>query len=199
MIRAAASTPPLDRHYLSSMNLSRLLIVSLPLALLSGGWACKHNVATNISGVAAQTPLATPTDADPDLKLGSEIELRRIYSGCRGCGDYSVTLRRAAGDIFADASAIRTDLDTNKQRHGTLSAYYYNHLIQLIRSQGIFEMGDEYAMGWEDALVVKLSISIGDRRKIIRTANEGEVPLKLWGLYLAIDGAVAQTKWNDAK
>jgi hypothetical protein len=60
-------------------------------------------------------------------------------------------------------------------------------------------MDDQYAIGWEDALVVKLTISIGDRHKTIRTANEGEVPLKLWGLYLAIDGAVARTKWNDAK
>jgi hypothetical protein len=182
------------------MNVLRLLIVGFFFLIGSGGWACKHyRVTTNPPAVAVQAPLATPTDADPDLKLASEIELRRIYSGCRGCGDYSVTLRRAAGDIFADASAVRTDLNTNKQRRGTLSAYYYNHLIQLIESQGILEMGDQYAMGWEDALVVKMSISIGDRHKVIRTANEGEVPLKLWGLYLAIDGAVAQTKWNDAK
>src|SRR5436189_4318986 len=149
------------------MKLLRLLIVSLPLAFLSGGWGCKpHRVATNIPAVASPTPLAMPTDADPDLKLVSEIELRRTNSYCRGC-NYSVTLRRAAGDIFADASVIRTDLDTNKQRHGTLYFGYYNNLIQLIKSQGILEMADEYAMGTFDAQVVKLSISIGERRKII--------------------------------
>jgi hypothetical protein len=182
------------------MNILRMLIASLPLVLASGSSACKHSpVASNIPAVAAQTPLATATDADPDLKTAAEIELRRIYSGCRGCGDYSVILRRGAGDIFADASVVRTELDTKKQRTGTLSGYYYNHLVQLIKSQGIFDMDDQYAMGWEDALVVKLTISIGDRHKIIRTANEGEVPLKLWGLYMAIDGAVAQTKWHGAK
>jgi hypothetical protein len=44
-------------------------------------------------------------------------------------------------------------------------------------------------MGWFDSLVVKMNISIGDRHKAIQTSNEGEVPPKLWGLYMAIDGA----------
>jgi hypothetical protein len=181
-------------------NLLRPLIVSLFVAILWGGYACKtHRVATNIPAVATPSPLTMPTDDDPDLKLASEIELRRVYSNCRGCGDYSITLRRGAGDIHADASVNRTDLDTNRQRHGTLGAYYYKRLIQLIKSQGILEMEDKYAMGTFDATVVKLSISIGDRRKVILTADEGNVPLKLWGLYLALDGAVAQTEWNDAK
>jgi hypothetical protein len=181
-------------------NLPRPLIVSLFVAILWGGSACKtHRVANNIPAAATPSPLAMPTDDDPDLKLSSEIELRRVYSHCRGCGDYSITLRRATGDIFADASVIRTDLDTNRQRHGTLSSYYYTRLLQLIKSQGILEMDDKYAMGTFDATVVKLSISIGDRRKVILTADEGDVPLKLWGLYLAIDGAAAQTEWTEAK
>jgi hypothetical protein len=183
----------------SLMKDLRLLIVFLSFLIASCGCACKHSPPQSNMVKAAQSPLATPTDADPDLKTSSEIELRRINSGCEGCDDYSLTLRRNAGDIFADASVTRMTLQTQKQRTGTLSAYYYNHLIQLIKSEGIMDMDDQYAMGWVDALVVKLTISIGDRHKIIRTANEGKVPLKLWGLYLAIDGAVAQTKWNDAK
>jgi hypothetical protein len=142
---------------------------------------------------------STPTDDDPDLKLASEIRLERINSGCIDCDDHSLTLRRNAGDIFADAIVVRTNLHTKQQREGKLSAYYYNHLIQLIKSQGIMEMEDQYAMGWLDSLIVKMNISIGDRRKTIRTSSEGDVPLKLWGLYMAIDGAVARTKWNDAK
>jgi hypothetical protein len=180
------------------MNLLRVLIASLTLMVAFGGAACKRRPADSmISAVPA--PLATPTDAEPDLKPASEIELRRIYSGCRGCGDYSLTLRRGGGDIFADASVIRTELDTKKQRQGTLDGYYYNHLIQLIKSQGVFEMEDGYEMEWFDALVVRLNVSIGERHKTILTSNEGHVPLKLWGLYMAIDGAAAHTKWNDSK
>jgi hypothetical protein len=34
---------------------------------------------------------------------------------------------------------------------------------------------------------------------MIRTTSEGNVPLKLWGFYMAIDGAAAHIKWDDAK
>ena len=142
---------------------------------------------------------STPTDDDPDLKLASEIRLERIYSGCIDCDDHTLTLRRGAGDIFADATVVRTNLHTKQQRQGKLSAYYYNHLIGLIKSQGIMEMEDQYAMGWVDSLIVKMNISIGDRRKSIWTSSEGHVPHKLWGLYMAFDGAVAHTKWSDPK
>ena len=148
-----------------------------------------------------RTPsLPTPgSDSDPDLKLASQIQLERINSGCTDCDDHSITLRRGAGDTFADAIVIRTNLHTKQQREGKLSAYYYNHLIGLIKSQGVMEMDDQYAMRWEDSLIVRMNISIGNRHKTIRTSNEGEVPPKLWGLYMAIDGAIARTKWNDAK
>ena len=181
------------------MNLLLVLTVSLFFLIGSGGWACKYSQTRSNIANATPSPLPTPTDVDPNLKPSSEIELRRINSGCSNCDDHSLVLRRSGGDIFADASVIRTDLHTQKQRTGTLSAYYYNHLIQLEKSEGIFDMDDQYAMGWMDSLVVTLNVSIGDRRKTIRTSNEGEVPLKLWGFYMAIDGAVARTKWNDAK
>jgi hypothetical protein len=164
------------------------------MVLVSCVVACKQTPKTLNPSTAS-----TPTDDDPDLKLESEIQLERVYSGCIDCDDHSLTLRRSAGDTFADAIVVRTNLHTKQQREGKLSAYYYNHLIELIKLQGVMEMEDQYAMGWLDSLIVKMNISIGDRRKTIRTSNEGKVPLKLWGLYMAIDGAVAHTKWNDAK
>jgi hypothetical protein len=170
------------------MNLLRIIIVVLVVALL-GVTACKRS---------SKIPTAD-ANADPDLKLASEIELKRIHSGCIDCDDHTLTLRRGAGDIFADASVIRTNLHTKKQREGKLSAYYYNHLIELVKSQGVLNMNDEYAMGWLDSLIVTMRVSISNRQKTIRTSNEGEVPVQLWGIYMAVDGAVAYTKWSDAK
>lgn len=141
-------------------------------------------------------PLSFPED-DPVLQQPSEISLERIHSGCTDCNDHSLTLRRASGDKFAPAIVTNIDLHTKKQRQGELSAYYYNKLLQLINSQGFMEMNDEYAMNWADALIVRMSVSIGDKRKTIRTNNQGEVPPTLWGIYMAVDGAVAQTKWRD--
>ena len=183
------------RGCISTQNLLRVLMAGLLLVLLVGSACRKSQV---VSEVPAPTPLATPTDEEPDLKLASEIELRRIHSGCEGCDDHSLILRRDANNIFADAFVIRTDLNTKKQRTGTLYAYYYNHLIQLIKSESVLELDDEYAMNWVDSLIVTLKISIGDRHKMIRTTSEGDVPLKLWGFFMAVDGAAAHIKWNDA-
>ena len=137
------------------------------------------------------------SDSDPDLKLPSEIQLERVNHGCKDCDDHSITLRRDAGAIFADATVIRTNLPSKQQREGKLSAYYYNHLIALIKSQGVMDMDDTSAR--IDSLIVTMKISIGDRQKTIGPSSEGRVPPKLWGLYMAIDGAVAHTKWSDAK
>lgn len=180
------------------MNLLRVFIVGLVLVMLIGAACRKSQVVSEVAAPTAPTALPTPTDEEPDLKLASEIELRRIYSGCNGCDDHSLILRRDANSIFTDASVVRTNLNTKKQRTGTLYAYYYNHLIQLVKSESVFEMEDEYAMEWIDSLIVTLNISIGDRRKTIRTTSEGNVPLKLWGFYMAVDGAAAHIKWNDS-
>ena len=170
------------------MKLLRIAIVILSVGLLTT-IGCKRN--QNIRNADA--------DSDPDLKLASEIQLERVYSGCIDCDDHTLTLRRGAGDLFADATVIRTNLHTKQQREGKLSAYYYNHLIELIKSHGVMEMDDQYAMGWIDALIVRMTISIGDRHKTVRTSSEGKVPAKLWGFYMAIDGAATRTKWNDVK
>jgi hypothetical protein len=92
-----------------------------------------------------------------------------------------------------------TDLHTKKQRQGKISAYYYNNLLKLIEGQSYFDMKDEYAMGWEDSLIVNMGVMIGDKHKLIRTRNEAEVPIQLWGIYMAVDGALTHVTWSDGK
>jgi hypothetical protein len=156
-------------------------------------------IAFTVCAPSAYTYAAMQAGGDSVLEQPSELTLERIYSGCIGCPDNKVTLRRERGAKFNEAVVTYTDLNTKKQRQGKLSAYYYNNLLKLIEAQGYFDMKDEYAMGWEDSLIVNMSVTVGDKRKVIRTRNEGEVPLQLWGIYMAVDGAVAHTTWKDGK
>jgi hypothetical protein len=177
-------------------RLLRLWVFVVCVALAQSVAACKHTA--KVVNTTDPKLVSTPTDDDPDLNVPSEIQIERINSGCIDCNDHSITLSRTTGDKFASAVVVYTDLHTKKQRHGELSAYYYNHLLQLAKSEGLMEMSDEYAMGWRDALIVKMTVSIGNHRKTIRTSNEGRVPLHLWGFYMAVDGSVAHAKWNGA-
>ena len=153
----------------------------------------------SVCGVGPGGHAAGQTGAAAALDQRSEITLERIREVCLDCSDHRVILSRGGGDKFGDAAVTYVDLRTKKQRQGRLPAYYFNNLLRLIESQGFFEMKDEYAMGWEDSTIVNLSVISGDRRKLIRTRNEGEVPMQLWGLYMAIDGVVANAIWKGGR
>ena len=102
-------------------------------------------------------------------------------------------------DEFADAKVTYTELHTSKHRDGKLAAYYYNTLLKVVELQKYFEMNSEYAPAWVDALQTRLSVKIGDKGKTIGTSNEGEVPIELRTIYMAIDGAALHVVWADGK
>ena len=54
-------------------------------------------------------------------------------------------------------------------------------------------------MGWQDALRVTISVVSRGQRKTIETASEGDVPVKLWGIYMAVDGVVEKAQWQHGK
>ena len=141
--------------------------------------------------VGAKQALA---DTVPDVS--SEITFERIYDGCEDCPDRKVVLRREGSKKFEEAMVSETDLHTKKQRQCRLRAYYYNNLLRLIESQGFFDMKNEYAMGYEDSGIVTLSVSLGEKRKVVKTRSEGDVLITLWGIYYALDGTLAKVKWE---
>jgi hypothetical protein len=155
-----------------------VLIIFTASALISHGYVAKQ------------------AESDLAFDQPSEISFERIHDGCIDCPDRKVVLRRKGARKFEDAAVTRIDLLTKKQVQGKLRAYYYNNLLKLIEFQGYFGMKDAYAMGWEDSTIVNLSVTVGDKRKVIRTRSEGHVPIQLWGIYYAIDGAVANTNWG---
>lgn len=139
---------------------------------------------------------ASQAVADTVSDLSSEITFERIYDGCEDCPDRKIVLRREGSKKFEGAMVSETDLHTKKQRQGRLRAYYYNNLLKLIESQGFFDMKNEYAMGVVDDGIVTLSVSLGEKRKVVKTRSEGEVPIALWGIYYALDGTLANVEWE---
>ena len=144
-------------------------------------------------------PVVNQTLQDQNLNQVSEIVLERVYSGCKGCGDHRLTLTREKGDEFSDVKVTYVELHSTKQREGKLSAYYYNTLLKVLELQKYFDLNGEYAMGWEDALETKITVKLGETVKTVRTRNEGEAPIELRTIYLAIDGAASHATWTDGQ
>lgn len=169
----------------------KLLVASIAFVLLLSA-SCRAVEPKLVPGV-------NQTQKDQNLNQVSEIVLERIYSGCNGCGDHRLTLTREKADESSDIKVADVDLHSKKQREGKLFAYYYNTLLKVLESQKYFELSGEYAMNWEDALETKITVKLGERVKTVQTRNEGEAPIELRTIYLAIDGAASHAIWTDGK
>ena len=169
----------------------KLLVISIALVLLFSA-SCR--------AVEPKTvPVVNQTLRDQNLNQVSEIALERVYSGCKGCPDHQLTLTREKGDEFSDVKVTYVELNSKNQREGKLSPYYYNTLLKVLELQKYFDMNSEYAMNWEDAVHTKITVKLGETVKTIRTNNEGDVPIELRTIYLAIDGAASHVEWTDGK
>ena len=134
--------------------------------------------------------------ASEEFDLASEISFERIHDGCEDCADRKIVFQRVASKRFEEATVTETDLHSKRKRQGKLNPYYFNNLLKLIEEQGYFSMSNQYAMGWVDSTIVRVDVRIGDRHKTIKTRNEGDVPIQLWGIYYAIEGACAHVDWQ---
>jgi hypothetical protein len=152
---------------------------------------------TPVSSLTKQPVYATEFPSE-EFDLPSEISFERIYDGCDGCGDRKVVFQRVASKRFEEATVTETDLDSKTERQGKLNPYYFNNLLRLIEEQGYFGMSNQYAMGWVDSAMVRVGVRIGERHKTIETTNEGDVPIELWGIYYAIEGAWAHVDWRTS-
>ena len=169
----------------------KLLVTSIAFVLLFS--ASRRAVEPKV------VPVGNQTLQGQNLNQVSEIVLERVYSGCKGCPDHQLTLTREKGDEFSDVKVADVDLHSKNQREGKLSAYYYNTLLKVLELQKYFDLNGEYAMGWEDALQTKITVKLGDTVKTVRTRNEGEAPIELRTIYLAIDGVASHVIWTDGK
>lgn len=167
--------------------------------IVSAAWRfirSSHSPAASTPATVTRQPGYASVLASEEFDLPAEISFERVYDGCDGCGDRKLVFQRAASKRFEEAITTETDLHSKVERQGKLNPYYFNNLLRLIEDQGFFEMNNQYAMGWVDAATVRVTVRVGDRHKTIVAGNEGDVPLQLWGIYYAIEGAAAKVKWQ---
>ena len=137
------------------------------------------------------------TAEDVLLDAAAEISFERIFDGCEDCPDRKIALRRDNSKKFEKATVIQIDLRSKTERRGTLDPYFFNQLLKLIEGQNYFGMKNQYAMSVEGSAIVTMTVNLAEKRKTIKTTNEGEVPIQLWGIYYAIEGAMAHVKWES--
>lgn len=118
----------------------------------------------------------------------TEITLER--TACFGtCPMYTLTLRRDGTATYVGREYV--------ERKGTYKGkiYGFDRLAQLVQSRGYFNLKDEYTVNATDLPSAITSVVRSGRRKTIRNYGESG-PVELWGIEVAIDGMIANTKWE---
>lgn len=150
----------------------------------------------------ANAPMSVPGNHVPpeneDASLENQItEISLERQECFGtCPVYKVVLRK---DGTATYTGVKFVPRMGEYR-GKVYAYeyYFITLAKLIRSQGYFDLKDNYSSGWTDQDTVITSVVERGRRKTV--VNYGNAaPIKLWGIEMAIDGVVERIQWEKAK
>lgn len=126
-----------------------------------------------------------------DVKNQSQItEITLERTACFGtCPIYKVTLKRDGTATYVGKQFV--------ERTGTYSGKFYGfeRLAQLIESRGYFDLKDNYTINATDLPSTVTSVVRAGRRKTI--TNYGDTgPVELWGIEQAIDGVLANTKWE---
>jgi hypothetical protein len=125
----------------------------------------------------------------------TEITLERTFSVCTDCPAYKVVLGQQSRTADSIAVAL-TDLKTNRTRQGTLNKSTFDQLCRLIDSEHYFELSNAYGEGIVDTGDVTTSVlENGIRKTILNRGEKG--PIGLWGIEMAIDGAVASATWQS--
>ena len=125
-----------------------------------------------------------------DCAQVTEITLERTFSVCTDCPAYKVILSKQTRDSDKTVAIALTDLKKNHTRYGTLNESTFEQLCRLIDNERYFELSDTYGEGVMDSVEVTSSVlKNGVRKTIVNRAEKG--PIELWGIEMAIEGAVA--------
>ena len=102
---------------------------------------------------------------------------------------YKVTLRRDGTATYVGRRFVER-LGTYKgQIHG------FERLAQLAEARGYFNLNNRYTVRATDLPSTVTSVVRNGRRKTVTNYGDSG-PVELWGIETAIDGLVANTKWE---
>ena len=149
------------------------------------------------NGPVTQPPETSSTQRS-SVECGqvTEITLERTFSACTDCPAYKVILSRLPRTADSSIAVALTDLKTNRTRQGTVNESTFEQLCRLIDSEHYFELSNAYGEGILDTGDVTTSVvEKGIRKTILNRGEKG--PIGLWGIEMAIDGALASATWQS--
>lgn len=147
-------------------------------------------LAVALTAVAAQKRKGVPQN-QPRGGGGEQItEITLERTACFGtCPIYKITLRRDGTATYVGRRFV--------DRIGTYkgNVYGFERLAQFVEAQGFFKMNNEYTVAVTDLPSAITSAVRQGQRKTVTDYGDKE-PLELWAIEHAIDGIVANTKWE---
>lgn len=139
----------------------------------------------------------TTTELSEGVPQITEITLERTYSGCTDCRAYRVVISNRSKTLVDSVPVHFTNLKTNETQEGKLPTSTFEQLSRLIDRQRYFELANAYGEAVMDSVTVTTSVlKNGVRKTVINRAENG--PIELWGIEMAIEGAVASVNWSSA-
>lgn len=171
------------KHCAYNIRWQTILIFSIALCLYGPILlSCRSQTTTNLSETSLQI---------------TEITLERTYSGCTDCRAYRIVISNHSTPLVDTVSVTFTNLKTNQTQEGNLPRSTFEQLSKLIERQRYFELSNAYGEAVMDSVSVTTSVSKnGVRKTVIDKAEMG--PIELWGIEMAIEGAVANVNWQVA-
>jgi hypothetical protein len=170
---------PLPAEYETGMS-SRLrgLLVGSATALF---------IALAVTGCTPRPRGPTTLSVDLPRTDITAVELRK--SSCFGtCPAYTVRFTADGRATYAGVAYA--------PRVGRFAGLAdFERVAAWIDSQHPETLDDGYATGGIDSQRVTLIVERGARRKVVTTANESEVPLRLEGMILALEGETERVRW----
>lgn len=134
------------------------------------------------------------SNSQADRRRGGEqiTEITLERTACFGtCPMYKVTLK-ADGTFTYEGKEYVEHKGRYKGRF-----YGFNRLAQLVEKYGYFSMKDDYSVSMTDLPSTITSVVRNGRRK--RITNYGDSgPLELWAIEQAVDGVLANAKFEKA-
>jgi hypothetical protein len=162
-------------------------ILFLSLILLV---ACATPAQKNTNKNKNQPPSTTQNTGQSAGQI-TEITLER--TACFGaCPMYKVTLRSDGTATYKGEQYVERKGTYNGTFHG------FHRLVQLIEKQGYFNLKDEYTIEATDMpSAITSVVRAGKRKTITHYGDSG--PVELWAIEQAIDGVVANARWDKSQ
>jgi len=167
-----------------------LKLVAFVLCALTGCGSARLVSSETSSAAIAPLPIVQTTSID-------EITMQVYNDWCGGndCPDYKIVFQRqGSADYYSSVTRIATR--TGAVELGYIYREEYDRLAKLIEAQSFFDLDAVYPKdsGCADCVFTTVTVMRDGRRKRV-VQFFGDLPLQLFTIHRAIEGASSHVQW----